>query len=95
MPGTGKATAALVLGIIGVIGAFLFPIVGLVCSIIALVMASQAKNQGYVGGAAKAGKILGIIGIILAAFVFVLALVVGIAFVSSTDMQYRIMDMLD
>lgn len=95
MPGKGKATAALVLGIIGVIGAFLMPFVGLICSIIALVMASQAKRQGYIGGAAKAGKILGIIGLVLAIVFFVLAVVIGVAIVSSPEMQQQISDLLN
>ncbi len=95
MPGKGKATAALVLGIVALIGAFLMPIIGLICGIIALVMAGKAKKEGYVGGAATAGKILGVIGIILSVVFFVLAVVVGVAIFSSPEVQQELSNVLN
>jgi len=63
----GKATAALVLGIVGI---FVCPII---CSILALIFGYQARNEiaasgGYQGGDsyATAGIILGWIGLVLA-----------------------------
>ena len=95
IPGKGKATAAMVLGIIGVIFAFVSPFVGLICSIIAVVMAGRARREGYAGGAAKAGKILGIIGIILAVAFFVLAVIVGVAIFNSPEVQQELQNLLN
>ena len=60
----GKATAALVLGIISLVG-FCIPIVGIILGIIAIVMSMLAKKEGVTGGKQTAGLILGIIGIVL------------------------------
>ena len=57
----GKATAALVLGIISLIG-ICIPIAGIICGIIAIVLAVLAKKEGSTDGKQKAGMILGIIG---------------------------------
>ncbi len=74
----GKATAALVLGIISVALAWFgySAIAGLACGIIALVLSIQirkaAQAEGFeVNGNAKAGYVLGIIGVILNAITFV------------------------
>ena len=58
----GKATAALVLGIISLIG-ICIPIAGIICGIIAIILAVMAKKEGSTDGKQKAGMILGIIGI--------------------------------
>ncbi|HMM32569.1 MAG TPA: DUF4190 domain-containing protein [Clostridia bacterium] len=79
----GKATAALVLGIISV-GLAWFgysAIVGLVCGIVALVLGIQlrkaAQAEGFeLNGNAKAGFVLGIIGTILNAVMFVTCVLV-------------------
>ena len=60
----GKATAALVLGIISLIG-ICIPIAGIICGIIAIVLAVLAKKEGSTDGKQKAGMILGIIGIVI------------------------------
>ena len=60
----GKATAALVLGIISLIG-ICIPIAGIICGIIAIVLAVLAKKEGSTDGKQKAGMILGIIGLSL------------------------------
>lgn len=71
-PGSkGKATAALVLGIIGVVTWYIsiFNIVSLIISIVGIVLAVKARNEiqvGYEGrGLATAGLVLSIIGTVL------------------------------
>lgn len=51
----GKATAALVLGIISLIG-ICIPIAGIICGIIAIVLAVLAKKEGSTDGKQKAEK---------------------------------------
>lgn len=94
VPGKGKATAALVLGIVSVVFAFLSPIVGLICGIIAIVMSNKARNEGYIGGAQKAGKILGIVGLVICIIMFVLGIVVGVALVTSPEFQQQINNLM-
>ena len=53
----GKATAALVLGIISLIG-ICIPIAGIICGIIAIILAVMAKKEGSTDGKQKAGMIL-------------------------------------
>ena len=58
---SGKATAAMVLGVIGVLGAFLIPIVGLILGVIAIVFGRQAKadtaERPQVGPRPGAGRL--------------------------------------
>lgn len=61
---SGKATAALVLGIISLIG-ICIPIAGIICGIVAIVLAMMAKKEGTTGGKQTAGLVLGIIGIVV------------------------------
>jgi hypothetical protein len=66
---SGAAVAALVLGILGVLGAFLLPILGLILGIIAIVFGRQARNdvaRSRKSGRAQAqaGFVLGIIAVI-------------------------------
>ena len=83
----GKATAALVLGIISVALAWFgySAIAGLVCGIIALVLGIQIRKAGQaegfeISGNAKAGFVLGIIGVILNAVMFVACVLIIGAF---------------
>lgn len=75
----GKATASLVLGIVGLV------ICPLVCSVLAVVFGKQAKDQiaanpGMGGaGLAQAGVVLGWVGIVLSALGLVFFLAVGLA----------------
>jgi hypothetical protein len=68
----GKATAALVLGIVGL---FICP---LVCSVLAIVFGTQAKNEidrdPSLGGRglAQAGFVLGIVGLVIGVLIGVL-----------------------
>lgn len=73
MPGKSKATASLVCGIISVVFAWLsyLTVVGLILGIVAIVLAVQAKKEGFEGGLQKAGLVLGIIGVVLCSITFV------------------------
>ena len=64
------AMAALVCGIIGIVMAFLLPIVGLILSIVAISQGIKA-NKVSKTGIATAGYIMGIAGLILSIIVWV------------------------
>ena len=72
-PGKGAATASLVLGIISIVFWFfgMGALVGLITGIIGLVLSSNAKKQGFVGGTQTAGFVCSLIGLIGSALVFV------------------------
>jgi hypothetical protein len=72
----GKATAALVLGILSVLGAAV-PLLGVPLSIVGLVMASKGARSSR-PGQARAGLVLSIIGLSLSAVVFVIGFVNGL-----------------
>ena len=63
-PGRGKAIGSLVLGIISIVFCYM-PFVGLVCGIVGLVMASQARREGFNGGMRQGGVVTSIIGIVV------------------------------
>jgi len=76
---SGRATASMILGIIGVL-ACVIPIAGLFFGIIALVIgataASDIRRTGQAGsGQARAGQILGTIAIVLAMAIWIIAAV--------------------
>ena len=71
----GKATAALVLGIISLIG-ICIPIAGIICGIIAIVLAVLAKKEGSTDDKQKAGMILGIIGIVISIVMWIVNAVI-------------------
>lgn len=79
--GKGKATGALVCGILAILFSWM-PIVGIVLGIVAIVLATSFIRQGGVIGTAKAGRVLGIIGIVLSVVLFVFSMVVGFAALS-------------
>lgn len=81
-----NATAVLVLGIISIVGCFCYGIVGVICGIVALVLASKdfklynANPSNYNEASLKnlkAGKICAIIGVSLSAL-YILILIVYI-----------------
>ncbi len=83
-----NSTAVLVLGIVSIIGCFCYGIVGLVCGIIALVLASKANKlyqhnpEAYTESShknLKAGKICAIIGLVLSAL-YLLTVIFALAF---------------
>lgn len=71
----GKATAALVLGIISLIG-ICIPIAGIICGIFAIILAVMAKKEGSTDGKQKAGMILGIIGIVISIIMWIVNAVI-------------------
>jgi hypothetical protein len=80
---SGKATAALVVGIIGILLTLLFWPVGIILDIVAIVLGTMgradARRGATNGGLATAGMVLGIIGIALLVVLFA----VGAAIVAS------------
>ena len=65
---SGKATAAMVLGITGVLAAFLVAVVGLILGVIAIVFGHMAKAETASGrksgrSQAQAGFVLGILAV--------------------------------
>lgn len=75
-----NSTAVLVLGIISILGCYCVGIVGLICGIITLVLASKAQKlanenpEAYTIGSIKnmkAGRVCGIIGTSLSAIYFI------------------------
>ncbi|MCC8111136.1 MAG: hypothetical protein LIO74_05805 [Ruminococcus sp.] len=77
-PGSGKATASLVLGIISLIG-ICSPIIGVVCGIVAIVLSRMSVKESQAlgfpaDGKAKAGLILGIIGIAIGVVNYIVTL---------------------
>lgn len=75
----GKAVASMVLGIISVFSCMFYGVPGLVCGIIAVVLAKRAREAVRLGEApafsldfAKAGKVCGWVGICLSGLFFLL-----------------------
>ena len=98
-----NSTAVLVLGIVSIVACFCYGLPGLILGIIALVLASKAKqlyNQNphmYIESSFKnvqAGRICAIIGLVLAAlsiiFMIIYFLILGFAM---SDMNWQ--DMID
>ena len=77
-PGQDKAVGSLVLGICAMVTGL-----GIILGIIGIVMAVQARKDGYVGGLATAGLVLSIISLALTA----LAIACICAFVLSIPHQ--------
>lgn len=76
-PSQGKAVAALVLGIVGLI-AWFCPLVGLTIGIVGIVLAVLANNKRKTG-MATAGLVLCIIGVVLSAINMAIGIYLGIA----------------
>ena len=72
-PGKGAAIASLVLGIIAVVFWFFGwgSLVSIICGIVGIILASNAKKAGFDGGMRVAGLVLSIIGLVGGAIVFV------------------------
>lgn len=78
----GKATAALVCGILAIVMCWA-PLFGIILGVVALVMASKAIKLSGKSGKVTAGRICGLAGIILSVIMFVLALTVSCAAVNA------------
>ena len=81
---SGKATAAMVLGILGALVAIVVPIVGIIMGIIAIVFGRQAREETESGrksgrGKAQAGFVLGIVAVVLG----VIAMIINAAIIAS------------
>ena len=88
----GKAVAALVLGIVSLLG-LCIPLAGIICGIIAIILAVMAKKEGSTDGKQKAGMILGIIGIVISIVMWIVnaALVVlGFFFLGIRSMGWTV-----
>lgn len=76
-PGQGAATGSLVCGIISLVASVVFgwtaflALAALVVGIVGVVLAVNAKKQGYSGGMQTAGLVLSIIGACLGGIVFI------------------------
>ena len=85
---SGVCIAALILGILGMIGGFL-PVVRyftLVCSILAIIFGVKGrKMHNRYSGMATAGLVLGIIGVVFAVLMTVCAGVLGAALCSAAS----------
>lgn len=84
-----NATAVLVLGIVSIVGCLCYGIIGLVCGIIAMVLASRDNKLllrnpvGYTESSVKnlkAGRICAIIGLSISAIYVVVVIVMIIAY---------------
>lgn len=82
-----NATAVLVLGIVSIVGCFCYSIVGLICSIIALVLASKdmamykTSPMKYTPGSynnLKGGKVCAIIGLSMS-ILYLIIIIIAIA----------------
>lgn len=73
IPGKGAATASLVLGIISVVLWFFgySALVSVILGIVGLILAGNAKKEGFNGGIRTAGFVLSLIGLIGGAIFFV------------------------
>ncbi len=73
VPGKGAAIGSLVCGIVSVVFWFFGwgALVSVICGIVGLILASNAKKAGFEGGIRTAGFVLSIIGLIGGALVFV------------------------
>ncbi len=89
-----NATAALVLGIISIVGAFCYGIVGVICGIIGLVLANKDRKLFLASpdlfsassySTLNAGRVCSIIGLIIGG-IFLLIVIFMIIFVGAISM---------
>jgi hypothetical protein len=69
----GLAVGSLVTGIIGVIFAFLIPIIGLVLGIVSVALGAVARRNGNRSGQTTAGLLLGVLAIVVSVANMVIA----------------------
>ncbi|MEG0015548.1 DUF4190 domain-containing protein [Gordonibacter sp.] len=73
---SGKATAALVCGILAILfSASLLP--GIILGIVAIVLASKAVKESGKNGKTTGGKVCGIVGIVFSVLAFLMYLIIG------------------
>lgn len=76
-----KAIAGLVLGIVSILFIFIFPLIGLVTSIVGIVLSKKALNEikannGAGRGMAMGGFVTSIIALVIIAIMFIFVLIV-------------------
>lgn len=73
IPGKGAAIASMVCGIVAIVFWFfgVTSILSLVLGIVGLILANNAKKQGFTGGIQTAGFVLSIIGTVFGALIFI------------------------
>lgn len=77
MPGQGQATGSLVCGIVSLVAGIVLgwttflALAGIVVGIVGVILAVNAKKQGYTGGIQTAGLVLSIIGAAISGIVFI------------------------
>ena len=74
--GSGKAIAALIVGIISVIGA-LIPIAGIILGVIAIALGSSARKLQTRPWQASAGMWLGVVGVVLSLGIWIAAMIIA------------------
>lgn len=80
VPGKGLSIASLILGIVALITCFcgdLWPLAGVILSIVGLVLAGSAKKAGNTTGLRTAGFVISLIALIVSALIFVIAVVIA------------------
>ncbi len=87
-PKSGKATAALVCGIIAVVAALFVPVVGfllgIALGIVAIVLATKiTRATGVKTGKTRAAKILAIIAFVISAISLIVTIITGVVLVST------------
>ena len=73
--GSDRKNTLLILGIVTIVFAFMFPLVSYICGIIGLVMASKAKKSGEDIGS---GRTLCVIGLVLAVLNSIVGILVSV-----------------
>lgn len=90
-----NATASLVLGIISIVGAFCYGVVGVICGIIGLVLANkdrkmyQANPELYTASSnstSNSGRVCSIIGLIIGG-IFLLFIIIAFIFFGTLSME--------
>lgn len=74
----GKSVAAMVLGIVSVVGLCVNSWVSLICGIIGLILGIQGKKTENAQGMAKAGIILSVIALVITILCIVFLIVIGV-----------------
>lgn len=86
--GNGKATAALVCGILAILLSSSI-VISVILGIAAIVLAGSYLKGGGTAGTAKAGRICGVVGIVFSAICLMLYLVLGVAVFNEIMDDYK------
>jgi M penetrans paralogue family 26 len=90
-----NATASLVLGIISIVGALCYGVIGVICGIIGLVLANKDKKLYQAApelyspssySTSNAGRVCSIIGLVIGG-IFLLIIITALIFLGSTNFR--------